>query len=636
MSDELIAQFVLEGREQTLVASRGLLALERTPGAREVLDEVFRVFHTLKGSAGFLDLVELGRLLHAAEGRLERLRAGTAALDAALVSRLLDTVRHTEAWLDALETSGQASDLLRRGTVALAAELAPDAGDEAAPAPTAARDWAAALRERGALLGAQTALRYAPAPDAYFRGDDPLALLRAAPGLVWMALAADVGPLEDYAPFDCGLVIHGLSTAPIEAVRESFRLVADEVELAGLAQTPQPSRLRTLRVAADQVDAVAALVDELVIAKNALAHLLAGQGGGGASGPAPSAGEFSVRELSVRQAALDRAVVALHGAVATLRLAPLGHVLERLPLQARELAAALGKDVQLEVSGGDLAVDKAIVDGLFEPLLHIVRNAVDHGVEPPAERQAAGKPATARLRLEAMAEGDEAVIALHDDGRGVDVERVRRTAVARGLLDAQSADALSAAAALDLVFAPGFSTAAALSQVSGRGVGLDAVRAGVTRLGGRVALETEPGRGTTVRIAVPLRAVLTKVAVAFAGGERFGVPVAAIREVVRLRAADVTEIRAGRAFVHREQVVPLLRLADLLGLPPGDAGVVTAVLLDGDDGLVAVAVDSLGERIEAPVRPMSGLLSGLPGVKGSLVDGEGRVLMVLDLAELAA
>lgn len=628
MSDDLIAQFLLEGREQALAASRGLLSLERDPGASDVIDEVFRALHTLKGGAGFLDLVELGRLLHAAEGRLEAARAGAAQIDSALVSQLLAAVRLAEAWLDALEASRQAPESLAAETAGLAAALADDQAGAAPAAVASPADWLQAVRERGAALGARTALRYAPSADAYFRGDDPLALLGATPGLLWMAIEPGVfGPLETYAPFACGLVFVALSAAPVEAVRETFRLVPDEVALVGLDTAGAPTRLRTLRVAADQVDLVAALVDELVIAKNALSHLIAnGQGGPAADG----------REAIVRQAALDRAVVALHGAVATLRLAPLGPTLDRLSLQARELAVSLGRDVSFEIGGGELAVDKAIVDGLFEPLLHIVRNAVDHGVEPPAERAAAGKPPRAILALHAFARGDEAVIEMRDDGRGVDPDRVRATAVARGLLDAQAAAALSDGAAVDLVFSPGFSTAAALSEVSGRGVGLDAVRAAIARLGGRVELETEHGQGTSVRIVVPLRTVLTKVAVANAGGERFGVPVAAIREVVRLRGDEVTEIRAGRVFVHRDQVLPLLRLSDLLGLTSACPPLETALLVGEGEAQVAVAVDSLAEQIEAPVRPMSGLLSGLPGVKGSLVDGEGRVLMVLDLPELVA
>lgn len=629
MSDDLLEQFIIEGRELVQAASQGLLALEREPTSSEVLNDVFRAMHTLKGSAALFDLAELGRVMHAAESRLENVRRGGAQIDEPLIGALLRAVGTVTAWLDALEDDGRPSDGLRADAARMAASLDADvaATEEAPVVPGLAEAaWFQPLREQAGELGARTAFRYAPAADAYFRGDDPVALMAGVPDLAWMTVepTADLQGGADYAPFECRLVFLGLSRAPVEAVRELFRLAPDEVELVPVAPTASPvARLRTLRVAADQVDAVAALVDELVIAKNALSHLLGAEVGSRAG-----------REMLVKQAALDRVVAGLHGAVSVLRMAPLAPVIDRLPLQVRELAQALGKDVRLEVSGGDLAVDKSIVDGLFEPLLHLVRNAIDHGIETPAGRAAAGKPARSVLRLRALAAGDEAVIELIDDGRGVDPEAVRRTAAARGLLTEVAAASLSDASAIDLLFAPGFSTARRVTEVSGRGVGLDAVREVIGRLGGRVTLESTVGRGTTARIAVPLRAVLTKVAVACVGGERFGVPVSDIREVVRVRADEVTPIRSGRAFVHREQVVPLLHLADLLGLASTPAAIETAVLVGDGTDQVAVAVETLGEQVEAPLRPMSGLLAGLPGVQGSIVEGDGRVLMVIDLPEL--
>jgi two-component system chemotaxis sensor kinase CheA len=631
MSDDLAAGFVEEGRELAEAAAQGLLALEAEPQSRALLDTVFRAFHTLKGGAGILGLGALEGLLHAAESRLDALRRGAAALD---VAPLLAVVEETGRWLDAI-AAGASTEALGAAAgrcAAALAEASPAARPGVGPGPPVA--WAAAALAEAAGLGARSALRYRPAADAFFRGEDPLALLRGVPGLLrlWIDAPAPrdaAGPAPAYAPFDCALAFRALSSAPPEAVRAALRLVAEEVEVLPVGDpppvdasapppvdAPAPAR-RTLRVDAEALEAMAALLDDLVLARNALWH-----------------GMAEGRDVAPRQAALDRGLAALHAQVARLRLAPLGPVLGRVAAQARALAATLGRPLQVEVAGAAPAVDKSILDGLFEPLLHIARNAVDHGIEPPEERRAAGKPAEARLVLGAEARGGEVVISLADDGRGIDAAALRRLAAARGLLDAGAAAALPDAAALDLVFAPGFSTARQVTAVSGRGVGLDAVRSAITALGGRVGLETVPGRGTTLRITVPLRAVLMRVAVARSGGERFGLPVASIRAVRRLRAAEITPIRLGHAILHRDRVVPVVRLATLLGLDDGPIGETTAVLVGDAAAEVALAVDALDARLEAPMRPVWGPLAALRGVQGSMIEGDGRVLLVLDPAAL--
>ena len=214
----------------------------------------------------------------------------------------------------------------------------------------------------------------------------------------------------------------------------------------------------------------------------------------------------------------------------------------RFPRQVREIAATLGKDVDLTVSGHDVAVDKSMVERLFEPLLHVIRNALDHGLEAPEARRAAGKSERGSLTIAARARGDEVAIEITDDGRGIDVGRVRSLAIARGVVEAAAAAELSDDAIANLIFAAGFSTASAVSELSGRGVGMDAVRAAITEMGGRVALENQPGRGLTVRLSLPAHVVLTKILVIRAGEERFGVPLESVSETHRVRRDHVTAI----------------------------------------------------------------------------------------------
>ena len=626
MSDTLLPQFVLEGRELVELAGEALLALEGGDVDRSI-DGALRAFHTLKGSAALFDLAELGALMHASEDLLEEARALGAAPTAELVGVLLEAVSEVERWLDALDAEGEPSAADRASAARLAMMVGQGGKGAAEPAPRAAPSaWALALADRLGPGAPAIAIRYRPESQAYFHGDDPLALMQKLPGLLWLGLGRepDSPPGEDYAPFHCDIELTALSEASLDDIWAVFRLVRDQVELEPVRGRAADAS-RALRIAPQRVDELAALLDEAIIAKNALAHAVAEAVGGDIP-----------RGLVERQATLDRMLADLHGAVAGLRLAPLGPLFARLSRQARELAAQLGKQAEMTVEGGEVAVDKDVVEGLLEPLVHLLRNALDHGIETGPDRLARGKPARAALRLTARAEGAQAVIELIDDGAGLDVSRIGALAAERGLIGRDEAQALSDEAAHELVFAPGFSTAGVVTEVSGRGVGLDAVRAAVARLGGRVTLTSRPGVGATARLTVPLRAVMTKIAVVAAGGQRYGAPMQSIREVVRLPRAEVSEIRAGRAFVLRDEVLPLLSLAELMGGRAQEPDPLTVMVVGRGAQAVGLAVERVGERIEAPVRPAAGLLSTLPGLQGTLVEGDGRVLMVLDLEALTA
>ena len=481
------------------------------------------------------------------------------------------------------------------------------------------------------------AVRYRPPADAFFRGEDPLAILQAIPGR--RALTAELtrppGRDEPYDTFRCQLDLRVLSVATEGEVRQALRLVSGDAEMVALAgegrpAPPNAAASATVRVSGDQIDKVAALADDLVIAKNGLEHAI--------GEIARKAGlEIDLRDLSAKRAAMERAVSGLHGAIADLRLVSLRGLFARFPRHVRDVAAALGKPVDFSTSGDEVVLDKSVVEQLFEPLLHLVRNAIDHGLEAPEPRRVAGKPEIGRIRLSARAAGDVVRLELSDDGRGLDIDSVRAAAVARGLLTSADADKMDNRGAANLVFAPGFSTARDVGELSGRGVGLDAVRETAERLGGRVELESRPGRGLTVSLVLPSRTVLTRVLIVEAGGERFAVPLQSVMETHRLRADEVTSIRQGRAYLRRDTVIPLLRLGTLLELAaPIDAAMFPVLVVSLDGQPVGIQVEALGAQMEAPLRPLEGLLQGFPGVLGSILEGDGRVLLVLDLAELAA
>ena len=643
MDEELLQAFLVECRELVQQASDDLLALEAAPADAARLDGAFRAFHTLKGSAAMFDLGPMRSVLHAGEDLLEAIRRGQAAVEPARLAALVEAVSQTERWLDAIEAAGALPDDAEgraRSLEARLGEAGPAASPPPSPALTRGAEWASAMAARFDQPGPLVAVRYRPDAEAYFRGEDPLGLIERLPGLVAMAVAPrePFGPLADYDPFRCNLLLEALSTASEDEVRTALRLAGDQAEIAqtpgaqaGAASAQRPAPSRSLRVDVERIDALAAAADELVIAKNAVARLAAQALQGQA------AAEALARPLADAQAHLDRLVGRMHAAVMRVRLAPLAPLFGRFPRAVRDLAAQLGKSVDLVLEGEQVEVDKALVDGLYEPLLHVLRNAVDHGVEPPEARRAAGKQARATIRLTARAApGDQVEIEVADDGRGLDLARIRTAALVRGIASEETLSALSDAETAELVFTPGFSTAQALSDVSGRGVGMDAVRAATARLGGRVGIESRPGQGATVRLLLPLSVVLAKVMVVVAGGERFGLLLDHVVETVRVRRDQISAVRAGEAFVLRETVLPLAHLSSLLGLAPAQARdeALRVVVVQAGAERIGVAVDAFADRVEAPLRPLAGVLAGLRGVAGAVLLADGEVLMVLDLAEL--
>lgn len=381
---------------------------------------------------------------------------------------------------------------------------------------------------------------------------------------------------------------------------------------------------RTLRVDAGRVDALVRLTGEITVVKNAIGHVakLAEKECGTVAG-----------ELKNWHGTLEHLVSDLQRSVLAMRVLPLRSVFQRLPRLVRDMSASLGKPVRLLIGGEDTEADKAIVEMLFEPLLHVIRNALDHGIEPPEVRGSRNKPPTATLEIHASRQGEHVLIEVSDDGGGVNVARVREVALQRGVASAEALAALSDRDVIDLIFAAGFSTAAAVTELSGRGVGMDAVRSAVERVGGRVTLASEAGQGTVVQFLLPYSIMMTTVMTVEVGGQVFGLPLDAIVETVRVPAKAVAGVGAGQAFVLRERTIPLIELAGALGrasteAADSDAIIVVAAVAGGHAG---IRVDRLGTRMEVMLKPLDGLLAGTVGIAGTTLLGDGRVLLVLDL-----
>ncbi len=661
--DDLLQHFIVEAHELIQQATDDLLALERNPQAPAPMDSAFRAVHTLKGSVGLFDFAPMGIALHAAEDLLGALKEKRTGIDSHVIDSLLACIGQAERWVAVIEQTGQlppdAAEEGYRLARALRSQLDEDPAQAADAVSKADLGWIEELMAQGqgpvslrAQDGPLVAIRYTPRADCFFAGDDPMALLRSVPDLVAVRLSArdPWPPAAEIDPFSCNMRIEALSGAEVDRVKAVFRFVPDQVAIHEVARTSREQAsgtpinnggagaamgasggagARMLRVDASRIDRLADLVGEMVIAKNALAHL-AGQFGDGLDRKQVSQG------LLASQAAIERLVAELHGAVMDVRMMPMRDMFRRFPRAVRDLAGQLDKAIDFSMEGEEVEADKAVVEGLFEPLLHILRNAVGHGAEPEPLRLDAGKPAKTRIVLRAYRDGERVKVEVEDDGRGIDPAAIRVAARQRGIASADDLDRMSEADVIDLIFAPGFSTASEVTDLSGRGVGMDAVRSAVERLGGQASVRSRLGHGTTIRLSLPLTIVMTKVMAVRLGRELYGLPLDGIIETAFVPASRVLPVRDAEAFVWRDRTLPLVRLAHLLGIHPSAETPqrLKVVVMSAGDELVGVAVDGFAERMDVLMRPMTGILAGMPGVMGTTLLGDGSVLMILDVPEL--
>ncbi len=650
--DELLEQFLIEGKELTQQASDDLMALEREPNSAARIDSAFRAIHTLKGSAALFEFAPMTEALHAAEDLIGALRAKRLRADRPIVTTLLDCVVSTEAWIEHVERVERLPDdaamrglSLRR---ALLAHLALE--DRPSATPPSDLDWVKSLlaREQHAVSLARSAqrmmnaIRYVPNADCFFQGDDPFAIMRLVPELLAVRVCErEPWATERFDPYQCNIVIEALSAAPLDELQRVFRFVSDQITVVdadlhggapaenSLTETPTGSGSRSLRVDTSKIDALADVAGELIVAKNALAHLVA---------RTKDLDPALARAMAANHAEFDRLVGTMRRAVTRLRTVPLAGTFRRFPRLVRDIADKLGKDVAFVIEGQEVEADKTIVDGLYEPLLHVIRNALDHGIETAEKRQAVGKPPTGRVTLRARREIERIVVTVSDDGGGIDTVALRKAAETQGVAAEAASDAQHDTATAALVFAPGVSTSESVTDISGRGVGMDVVRTAIELLGGRVDLSSEAGAGTTIVMSLPQSVLVTSVMTVRVGGELYGIPLDVVAETVRVALDRIKPIRSGEAFVLRDRTIPLVRLSSALSAPIRErtGADIKALVVSSVNQRVALEVDAFVERTDVLMRPMTGLLSGMPGILGTAVLGDGHVLLILDVAEMIA
>ena len=595
--EDLLQDFLVEATDLLSGVDNKLVDLEKNPQDRGLLNDIFRGFHTIKGGAGFLNATELVTLCHLTENLFDKLRNGELEITAEAMDVIMAATGTVRQMFHALEQGVQPH--------------AADAGLIASLKQAIAGELAA-----GAARAEPPAAKEAPAVKT-----------TAAGALDWNAYYEAVTGKTPEVPAEAGRGIP-LPPKPAEEVIKAAigRRASDKPGYSGPSGRRESEKTRdtSIRVDTARLDQVLNLSGEIGLTKNRLnslrTEILSGL-----------TGADTLQALDAAVGQLDLLVSDLQNAVMKTRMQPIGRLFQKYPRIARDLARNLGKDVELVLDGEETEIDKTMIEDLSDPIIHLIRNAVDHGIESPLERLAAGKPEKSEVRLEARQEGDHIVILVADDGRGMNAERLRAKALEKGLISNEEANTMDERQSFNLVFLPGFSTAANVSDVSGRGVGMDVVRTNIQKLNGDIEIRSELGKGTTFIISLPLTLAILPVLIVKLGEQPFAVPLSMVREILPIVPGELQEVGGRATMVVRGEVLPVYPLSYLIGWP--QEGVPAyGVLMQAAETNFILAIDNFAGRDDAVIKSLEGFRP--KGVAGVTTLANGQIVLILDVKEL--
>ncbi|PSH04562.1 MAG: histidine kinase [Acidobacteria bacterium] len=586
--DEIVKEYLIESNEALDCMDRELVALEKEPSSRELLATIFRAIHTVKGTSGSLGYSKIESVAHVGENLLSRMRDGDLILTAEITSALLamtDVLRRMLASIEETEEEGE----FETGSVTDALHR---------------------------ILQNSTGMNNPSAA-----GSDKTGEILVERGAVSESLITSVVKMQEQGD------ARKIGDILVEEAGVSPLAIADALSVQ--AERRQQVTTSAIRVDVNLLDKVMNLVGELVLARNQVLQFTT------------NTEDSSFLRTAQR---LNLITTELQEGVMKTRMQPIENIWKSFPRVVRDISLAGGKLAELEMEGAETELDKTIIEAIKDPLTHIVRNSVDHGIELPSVRQQAGKPPCGTVKLRAFHEGGQVNIVISDDGAGVDCARVRAKALEKQLVTPQQLTAMSDLQVMNLLFLPGFSTAAKVTNISGRGVGMDVVKTNIEKIGGTVAIDSVQGKGTTIKIRIPLTLAIIPALLVMSGGERFAIPQVSLVELVRLEGeAAISKIEMIHgAPVHRlrGKLLPLLSLNRQLNLPATVAGaddvpVVNIVVLQADGRQFGLIVDDINDTEEIVVKPLGKQLKGIHCFAGATILGDGRVALILDVPGLA-
>jgi len=626
---EILSDFLAETTEMLESLDQQFVTLEHDPGNTELLNEIFRCMHSMKGGAGFLGFTHLVEVTHHAESLMNKLRTGEMTVTRSIVDIILEAVDVIKSLQDDIRATGEDSHVETDLVVTKLTLTLESATDLAPAAPAPSPSPAVAIAEVSAVAVAQETTS----------AEAPSAQPTLSPATSDTSVSASEEPSSPPAMASNSPTESEHSTHTPEAIPDPLVLsdvlskikAISRIEAASQAQAkPQGPREddQSVRVETRRLDHVMNLVGELVLSRNRLIKLCG-------SLEEQYENDGVVRELGVTLAQLNLVTSDLQLAVMKTRMVPIRKVFAKFPRLVRDVSNKLGKQIRLELSGEDTEVDKSVADELSNPLVHLVRNSIDHAIELSPERQAAGKMPEGYVRLAASQEGNSIVIRVQDDGRGLPIQKIKAKALEKGLIAESELAGMSNRDAMDLIFLPGFSTAEQVTNMSGRGVGMDVVRTNISRMNGSIELNSEEGKGCLVTIKLPLTVAIIQALLVEVECSTFAVPLATVIEAVKVTKDDMKIINGQAVLNLRERILPLVRLADEFGIPAiknaEESYVVVVAIGERRLGLV---VDRLRAQEEVVIKSLGDYLSDVEGVAGATITGDGKVVLILDMANM--
>ncbi len=682
--------FVAESRENHENLVLNLLLLEKGPD-RNAIDEIFRSVHTLKGASASMGFSRMEHLCHAMEDVFSLVRSGDASVSPELGNILLACSDIIEQMLDEIESGGDSSSGNPDNQVAALRQWIERCNATQAPETVIppARSMAGPPAESPCLTGEdhlpKYEMRITVADECTMKDVRALlalgnldalgSILSVNPtreeidegkfeGIITLVIASDAGeqalrtaasgteisgieicPAENPGALTPDTVQEAIppSLKPVDAGTEPIKTpapgtvvpdtgtgrteklqVPDPMEGAGVAGTADDDKkqlspadktreIKNLRVDIHQLDHIMNLIEDLVINRGRLKQI---------------AGQHRIKEMDEAIGMVDRSVSELQSLMMNIRMVPLNHIFNRLPRVVRDVAQYDGKEVEFVISGGETELDRSVMDGLNDPLLHLIRNAVNHGIEKPETRKNAGKPGKGSVRLSAHRDQDNVIIELIDDGAGINVEKVKKKAVEKGLITSDAAGSFTTDQAIELLFLPGFSTADKISDISGRGVGLDVVKRSIEALNGTIRVETTSGKGSRFELLLPPTMAIVDVMIVRINGKRFGIPISSIVEVANFRRDATHHIGKGEAILLRDEVLQILRLDEMAGV---SLVCEILVVVQYQKRKCCIPVDMVEGKQEVVVKPLSSFIGVTRGVSGVTILGDGTIIPVLDV-----
>ena len=628
---EIMEDFLIEAFELIEQIDHDLVELESNPEDLELLNRIFRVAHTVKGSSSFLNFDVLTELTHHMEDVLNKARKGELKITPDIMDVVLESVDMMKGLLESIRDNGSDAaagidikNICVRLTQISEGE-APSAAAEApaAPAPEPVKEPEPAAPAEEAAPEVSDA-ELSKLSDSEVEAEiERLLKVRKAEDQARRA-SKGIAPKspEEIAP--------AASAAPAPAPKPAPSRERDaDKKVPAASSSSAVAQEQTIRVEVKRLDHLMNLIGELVLGKNRLLKIYDDV-------EERYEGEKFLEELNQVVSSLSLVTTDIQLAVMKTRMLPIAKVFNKFPRMIRDLSRDLGKQIDLEISGEETELDKSIVEEIGDPLVHIIRNSCDHGIEDPETRKAMGKPEKGLVQLKAYNEGNHIVVEIVDDGKGLDADMLKAKSIEKGIITEREADAMSEKEAFGLIFKPGFSTAAKVTNVSGRGVGMDVVKTNIEKLNGIIDIESEVGKGTVMKLKIPLTLAIIQSLLVGTQEEFYAIPLASVLETVRVPIDDIYTIDGKNVLRLRDEVLSLVRLSDVFGVEKVfDGGDHTYVVIIGvAEAKLGIIVDTLVGQEEIVIKSMGDYLQNIPGIAGATIRGDGRVTLIIDVGAM--